>query len=443
MNAVNPWPAAIARLATVLAIFGVLGWLVGYAGLGLFAGTFLYLLWHLHNMARLDGWLRAGIQVKPPESRGVWGEIFNGIYRRQRQHRQRRQYLANLLSRGRESINAMPDAAVVLGTHGEIQWWNGPAKEMLGLRWPQDRGQRLDNLLRNPEFSGFLAGKLPGRESITVSSPVDRSRIVEVRLAPYQDGQRLLLGRDVTRLNRLERMRRDFVANISHELRTPLTVIQGLAETLTDDQRPSDEEWRQSMDMILQQADRIRRLVDDLLLLSRLETDSKPAKATVVDVPRLLERLVQEARAVSGAARHEIVVDAQAGLCLRGEEGELRSAFSNLIFNAVKYTPAGGRIGVRWWSDDAGAHFSVTDTGDGIPPHHLSRLTERFYRVDAGRSSGSGGVGLGLAIVKHVLSRHHSRLAISSRVGEGSTFACGFPADEVVHRQPANEPASP
>ena len=344
MNAVNPWPGAIARLAIVILVFGGLGWIVGDAGLGLFVGTFCYLLWHLYNMARLDGWLRAGIQVKPPESRGVWGEIFNGIYRRQRQHRQRRQYLASLLSRGRESINAMPDAAVILGTHGEIQWWNEPAKELLGLRWPQDRGQRLDNLLRNPEFSAFLGGKLAGRESITVPSPVDRSRIVEVRLAPYQDGQRLLLGRDITRLDRLERMRRDFVANISHELRTPLTVIQGLAETLSDDQRPSDEEWRHSMDMILQQTDRIRRLVDDLLLLSRLETDSKPAKANTVDVPCLLDRLVQEARAVSGSARHDIAVDAEPGLCLRGEENELRSAFSNLILNAVKYTPPGGRI---------------------------------------------------------------------------------------------------
>ena len=420
----NPWPVAIFRLVTVLVVCGLAGWAGGYPVVGLLVGTAGYLGWQMRNLVRLERWLRKGRRIHPPQSQGLWEVIFDNLYRLQRRHRVRRQRLATLLRRFKESANAMPDATVVLRGQGEMQWWNQSATRYLGLRWPQDEGQRVANLLRHPDFAAFLQ-EADYRRAIKVPSPVDERIVLEVRIVPYGDNQRLLLGRDVTRLHRLETMRRDFVANISHELRTPLTVIQGMAETLAEYGVTDVDELRGSLDMVQQQTRRMGRLIDDLLLLSRLETGERPLESNTVNVPSLLRGLAEEARTVS-AGRHEITLEVDETLRLSGDENELRSAFSNLVNNAVKYTPDQGRIAVRWFQQGEEARVEVSDSGIGIPPHHIPRLTERFYRVDSGRTTSSGGTGLGLAIVKHVLSRHQGQLHITSQPEHGSTFTCSF-----------------
>ncbi len=419
----NPWPAATARLAGILMLGLFIGLLTRQIVACVLFALLFYLAYHVFNLVRLELWLRRARQMKPPESEGLWGVIFDSLYRLQRRHRDRRIRLAQLLRRFKESANAMPDATVVLRGAGEMVWWNSTATSYLGLRWPQDQGQRLANLLRFPRFTEFI-NRGDWSEAVKVPSPVNDRQVLEVRIVPYGDDQKLLLARDVSRLHRLETMRRDFVANITHELRTPLTVIRGMAETLADD-AGEREEMRRPLELIEQQTRRMERLVDGLLLLSRLETGERVREPAEVDVSALLRSTVEEAETLS-ARRHRITLAANDALKLRGDEGELRSACSNLITNAVKYTPADGRIDIRWFEAGGAACLSVADTGVGIPGHHIPRLTERFYRVDSGRSPGAGGTGLGLAIVKHVLSRHGGRLEIVSHVEEGSTFTCVF-----------------
>ncbi len=413
------------RLALLLLVAALVGLISGHLLLALLLAFVLFLGVQVRSLVRFERWLRRGRQFQPPQSEGPWGTLFEHLYRLQRRHRERRQRLAELLRRFKESANAMPDATVVLRGMGEMQWWNAMAARYLGLEWPRDQGQRIANLLRHPVFSEFLArGDWHG--SVKVPSPLDEHLVLEIRIVPYGQERKLLLARDVTRLHRLETMRRDFVANITHELRTPLTVIQGVAETLSEQDEADPKNFQRSLGLIQEQSRRMNRLVDDLLLLSRLETGERKSAAVPVDVAAMLEVLAVEASALSGG-RHRIELDIDRDLQLCGDQTELRSAFSNLVVNAVKYTPADGRIVIRWFVDDDAVHMQVVDTGSGIPPHHLPRLTERFYRVDGGRSSATAGTGLGLAIVKHVLSRHDARLDIRSQLNKGSTFDCLFP----------------
>ncbi|EAR21205.1 two-component sensor PhoR [Nitrococcus mobilis Nb-231] len=413
------------RLALLLLIAALIGLASGYVTLALLLALVLFLGVQIRSLVRFERWLRQGRQLRPPRSEGLWATLFEHFYRLQRRHRERRQRLAELLRRFKESANAMPDATVVLRGMGEMQWWNAMAERYLGLEWPRDQGQRIANLFRHPFFSEFLAhGDWYG--SVKVPSPLDEHLILEIRIVPYGQERKLLVARDVTRLHRLEVMRRDFVANITHELRTPLTVIQGVAETLSEQEEAGSEDFQRSLELIQEQSQRMSRLVDDLLLLSRLETGERKSAAVPVDVAAMLEALAVEASALSGG-RHRIELDIDRDLKLHGDQTELRSAFSNLVVNAVKYTPADGRIVIRWFVDDDAVHMQVVDTGFGIPPHHLPRLTERFYRVDSGHNDATAGTGLGLTIVKHVLSRHDARLEIRSQLNKGSTFDCLFP----------------
>ena len=421
----NPWPRALVQFGVVMALAALVGLAAGHVWMVLFFALLVLLAGQVRNVVRLERWLRTGRRIQPPRSHGLWGDIFDNLYRLQRRHRHRRRRLADVLRRFRDSANAMPDATVVLRGRGEMVWWNPIAERYLGLRWPQDEGSPIANLWRHPDFTRFLA-RADWREAVKVPSPLDERTILELRIVPYGASEKLLLARDVTRLHRLETMRRDFVANITHELRTPLTVIQGVAETLSDYGAADPAELERPLSLVLQQTRRMGRLVDDLLLLSRLETGERHRQRERVDVAELVHGVEEEARALS-EGRHEITVTADPALMLDGDYNELRSAFTNLLSNAVKYTPADGRIGIRWFQDSRGACLAVQDSGPGIPAHHLPRLTERFYRVDSGRSAGAGGTGLGLAIVKHVLSRHGGRLEIESRLERGSTFTCVFP----------------
>lgn len=420
----NPWPAAAFRTAAggaFITLFGVatgVPWLVLAAGSGL-------LVYDLTQAYRLERWLRASRRRRPPRGNGVWGHIFDGLDRQQLQQRTRRTRLVRLLRRFREGANAMPDGTIVLSAGGDMQWWNRLASRYLGLRWPQDRGQRIANLIRHPEFAAYLAER-DWTAAVKIPSPQDPRRTLEIRIVPYGDHQQMLLARDISELHRLETMRRDFVGNVSHELRTPLTVLQGMSEQLGEMESLDAEELARPLALMDQQIGRMTRLVDDLLLLSRLETERPAGERGTIDMPALLTEAVDEARALSNE-RHSIALTMDESLGIDGDRDEIRSAISNLLSNAVKYTEAGGRIDVRWFAAEGAACLAVADTGRGVPPHHIPRLTERFYRVDHGRASRDGGTGLGLAIVKHVLSRHGGRLEVTSQVGVGSTFTALFP----------------
>lgn len=429
----NSWSEEIWRVIGLLVLAVFLGLLFEHVTLMLLIAVSAYLGWMLYNVRHLQRWLQVGKSYSPPDSVGIWGEIFSGIYRLQKRNKKRQKRLVRLLGRFRETTEAMPDGIVVMYANGTIEWWNEAAAKLLDLKYPQDVGQRITNLVREPQFSAFIERHAEG-EVLSIPAPGDKHKAVALQVTPYGENQTLLIARDVTLLQRVEQMRRDFVANISHELRTPLTVMSGFLEALSDEQHIDAQTLQRSLQLMKQQSRRMYRLVEDLMLLSRLENEQKPVKHEAVAVPQILAGLREEAQVISGDRNHQITLDVDENLYLYGDGKELDSAFSNLLINAVNYTPTGGAINVRWYEDEAGAHLSVSDTGIGIPPHHIPRITERFYRVDVARSRETGGSGLGLAIVKHALNHHEATLSVDSEVGRGSTFVCHFPRKSVVHK---------
>ncbi|HSM26966.1 MAG TPA: phosphate regulon sensor histidine kinase PhoR [Thioalkalivibrio sp.] len=423
----NPWPAMQARAILSLLVLGLLAWLTGQWLLVFLLAAVAVVVWDLINLRRLERWLRLTRKLDPPRSAGLWGEIFDGLYLMRQRSRIRDKQRRSLVRNYRDSIKAMPDATVVLTGDYRIDWFNEAARDLLGLQWVRDEGQRITNIVRHPDFVGFLSVSTRESRSLSLPAPEDPQKWLEIRLIPYAKKRFLLLARDTTALKRLETMRSDFVANVSHELRTPLTVIYGVSESLSDEVA-HDPDLARSVHLLREQAERMKHLVDDLLLLARLETGTEAGNGHWLDVPALLATLIEEGRVLSGEHAHQFELDAEPGLFLYGNETELRSAFANLLFNAIHYTPDGGRIRVHWGSDMRGGVLEVQDTGIGIEPEHIERLTERFYRVDTGRSKSRGGTGLGLAIVKHVLMRHNAQLRIHSEPGKGSRFTCLFPA---------------
>jgi len=422
------WTFALARLAGILLAGLCLGLFFGPIWIWLLAAACFYLAWQLLNLYRLDRWLRLRSQLDPPNIGGIWGDIIGQVVRLHRRKQYHKQRLVQLFRELRRSTAALPDGVIILSSQNEIVWFNRQAARLLGLRRPIDIGLRVDNLIRSPEFVHYLHGDdfvLP----LIIRPPVHADSYLALQVVPYGAGQSLLLVRDVTRQMRLESMRKDFVANASHELRTPLTVISGYLDTLADD--PGiDETWAGPIRDMRAQAQRMNAIITDLLELSRLESTDGEAPRDPIDVPRMLERLHRDALAKSERPRHvQLELDSADGLY--GAAHEIESAFTNLLVNGLKYTLTDGTVRMRWWVDHEGAHFSVIDTGIGIPAEHIPRLTERFYRVDAGRSRGEGGSGLGLAIVKHALQRHGGWLDVQSIEGKGSTFTCHFPAQRI------------
>jgi two-component system phosphate regulon sensor histidine kinase PhoR len=414
----------ISAVLLLSAIFGEFFTWAAVAGIG-------YLVWHLRNLLRLVGWINRRLSGEPPQSSGVWEEVFLQLFRFRQRNRRRHKRLVSRLSRFQEAAQALPNAIIVLNNEGTIEWCNNAATRMLGIHTSNDLGQRILNLVRTPALVGYIRqGEFD--EPLKIHSPVDENMSLSIRIVPYGADQRLLIARDITRVERLEEMRRDFVANVSHEMRTPLTVISGYLELFAESDNRDSDDFDDVIVRMGEQASRLQSIIGDLLLLSRLESDTYRAAHEPVNIPQLLKVLVDEARSLSGYKNHTISLECDDKLVIRGNEQELRSAFSNLAFNAVNYTPAGGEITLSWYSDSEGAHFAVRDTGIGIPAQHIDRLTERFYRVDVGRSRHSGGTGLGLAIVKHVLQRHRARLHIESQAGQGSVFRCDFPPEQIV-----------
>ena len=418
----------LAVLAAVVAL-PVGHFVAHWAGWTVFCGSLgLQMAFHFRYFARLDRWSRAPVVDDSLEGEGAWDGVFGRLYRHEKDLRAqiaaREQEIVMLIAAGQ----ALTDGVVLLDLHNQILFCNTTAETQLGLVIGTDRGQPVVNMVRQPEFVAYLNGEDFSRP-LTLRSERGEDRVLSIYVIPYAGNRRLMQVKDVTQTDRLDRMRRDFVANVSHELRTPLTVLAGFLETLQEIDVDRDEQKR-FLDMMSEQSLRMQSIVQDLLTLSSIES-APPPEAEIVDMANIVDKLRRDAEALS-AGRHQIVVESDGQGDLRGSESELVSAFGNLVANAVRYTPTNGTVRIIWRASALGAEFAVQDTGIGIDPKHIPRLTERFYRIDRGRSRDAGGTGLGLAIVKHSLSRHQAQLDIKSTPGVGSCFTARFPASRVV-----------
>ncbi len=416
--------------------FTVVGLYFGEPLYGLTLGLVIYLWWTLVQARRLYKWLaNPSAPDEAPQSVGLWGDIFDNLHKLHQTHLHTQDRLRAQINRVQESTNAMRDGVIMTDSKGAMEWWNGSAEHLLGFRRNTDRGQYIHNLIRTPAFKHYFDSR-DYREPLELHSPAKPHLHLQIQISLFGDDDRLIVAKDVTRLYQLEQMRRDFVGNVSHEMRTPLTVISGYLETLVDNADELPAKWRRAINTMSAQSSRMEALITDLILLSRIETGEQTVHDNPTDVETLLGQICHDARALSGDQQHELSIQVNDHRLLRGDESQLRSAFSNLVFNAVKYTPARGRITVTWSTNREGAHLSVKDTGIGIDPIHIPRLTERFYRADPSRHKDTGGTGLGLAIVKHVLLNHDGTLEIRSHIGEGSEFICHFPRERLVERVP-------
>lgn len=409
----------------------VLGWLALALAVGFFVGHLSLLLLIIVSgllirqtlaINELEKWLRRGQFRDYHQRKGIWGDIYYHLWKISKSDKKRKKRLSKMLDQFRTSTDALPDAAVVLGEHGEIEWTNKAARDVLGLK-KSDKGQRIPNLIRAPQFIQYLKTN-DYRQKIFIASPVNDATILQISIVPYGAGLRLLLAQDVTQIKNMERVRTDFVANVSHELRTPLTVLKGYLETMLD-MAEIPLAYQRSVENMRAQTDRMQHLIDDLLLLARLET--QPKKCECVNMRDLLEQICHESDLLEKDERRiELTMETDANL--NGDRQELQSAFSNLLVNAMKYSPANSPVKVRWYrQDDGSTCFEVEDFGEGISNHDIHRITERFYRAEVKRNHKIEGTGLGLAIVKHVMNRHDAKLDIDSQLGSGSRFRCWFP----------------
>lgn len=395
-------------------------------------GLLIYLIGHIYWIHRLYTWLLKPVLNQIPNGYGIWEDVFAMIYHEQRKHSRNQTELSTALERFRHATSALPDAVVVLNTQNEIEWFNEPAQKQLGLDRTHDEKQPISYLVRNKEFVEYL-------QSSDYSMPIklrswrNAEVTLEIQLIPFGTKQKLLICRDISALEKTEVMRRDFIANVSHELRTPLTVIGGFLETLSDMAGEVSDTAKPYFNMMQEQTTRMRRIIEDLLTLSKIESNTKHTEDAEIDMKNMLQLIQNDARGLS-QGKHTIHLSIDENLNLSGAQDELLSAFSNLVSNAIRYTPDGGDIYIQWELVNGQAVFSVRDTGIGIEQRHIDRLTERFYRVDTSRSRETGGTGLGLSIVKHILNRHQAHLNIKSEVNVGSTFSIAFPKARTINK---------
>ena len=400
------------------------GLLIGYPLPVLGLAALVFAGWQFYNLWKLHQWTRNPVE-DVPQSMGLWADIYDGISTLAKRNRRQREKYRTMINEFQSLTNAFPDATLAIDENDVITWFNQAAESLLDLRNPGDLGQPITNLLRDPDFANWLAVQDEVRSPLEMPSPRGEQRWLTVNAVAFRDNQRLVVLRDTTEVHNVEKIRRDFVANISHELRTPLTVVQGYLELL--EQHPADD-VAQAVDKMLNQTGHMQSLLDDLLELSRVQSAEASSDDEVVNVGAMLMQLKEQAEELS-RGQHDIRFDIEQDLYLGGVAADLESAFGNMISNAVKYTPEGGAIRVSWQNSQEGPQFQVVDEGVGIPARDIPRITERFYRVGADRGRQTGGTGLGLAIVKHVLNAHQADLTISSELGEGSTFTATFPAD--------------
>ncbi len=427
---------ALTRIGMALLGALIVGLMFGRVAAMLAIALALILGFQLWSFVRVDRWLRRRRLEQPPDIDGAWGEliaVIDRIYRRKQHHKSQ---VTELLREFRRLTTAMPEGAILLGPGHEILWFNPRAADWLHLRRKRDFGIRIENLVRHPSFVQYLRAESP-EGGVVVYEPGDTNRWLHFSVVRTGGSeQQLLILRDVSRQMQLESMRKDFVANASHELRSPLTVISGYLDALADDEK-LDATWNSPVQEMRRQAERMGTIINDLLELSKLESGDRRAPDQPIDIGGLFALLRHEISTLDHCPQTiNLTLDSEDQLL--GAEREIHSVVANLLSNAAKYTPPEGEIELRWWTDADGAHISVRDTGVGISEEHLPRLTERFYRVDSGRSRDMGGSGLGLAIVKHALQRHQATLTINSQQGVGSTFTCHFPLSRISKRPDAN-----
>jgi len=422
------WSVTLIRIVVALIAGAAIGAIYGSIAGGMFIAALGLLAWHLYNLYRLSTWLKTNDFEDFPIGLGIWPEVFADVSFFRARARRRGKRLRAVLKEFRQSARAFPDAGIILSPNYEALYFNKAARDLLGLKKRADRGQRIENIVRAPAFIEYLHSENYD-DPIEFALPPTGDVCVSCRVVPYGPDQRLLFMQDVTRKKLLETMRRDFVANASHELRTPLTVITGYLDVLSDDeelapelQAPVQEMNRQSL--------RMRTLLQDLLRLSELESAESSSKEHPVDMAALMSSARQAAKALDECPE-SIEIEIESGASVLGEQSELQSVVSNLVVNAANHTDKDGSIVMRWSTDEKCGYLSVSDTGIGIAPEDVPRLTERFYRVDAGRSRDKGGTGLGLAIVKHALNRHEAELIIESELEQGSVFTCVFPKERL------------
>lgn len=422
-------------LSLTIAAALIIGYAYDAVQLCLIIALLGYVFWILYRIKELETWVREARRKTPPSDDfgGVWGEIADDVRLLCKRYDKEKTRLKAIVERVQDMTSALPDAVVLVDNRGNIEWWNTAAKRLLRFQ-EVDRGHRLVNFVRHPRFVNYFEGG-DYDKPLELESLRKEGQDLQFYVHPFGQGERLVVIRDVTRVRRLEQMRKDFVSNVSHELRTPLTVIRGYIETLLDAPDMASK-WKTAMQQMLQQSNRMGALVNDLITLSHMETGDNDQSTTAIAIPPLLRNIISDAQSLSDS-EHRITLSGSEDLSVLGNERELHSAISNLVFNAVKYSPSGGDIEIAIANTSEGATISVSDHGLGIDPKHIPRITERFYRVDEGRSTAMGGTGLGLAIVKHALMRHDAELRISSRVGQGSTFSCHFPPERIAHKKVA------
>ena len=438
------WPPVIFRFAIVLALSLALGFAFGehFGFAAAIAGLLVLIGFHLFYLRQVVTWLEAPnateLPLELPKGFGAWESVMRALRQSRRRGNDRHELLANTLNRFIDATSALPDGIIILDGSDHLEWCNPRAAEHFGLDLERDRGYFISNLIRRPAFTEYLI-HAEFNEPLILTDEY-RSQVLSVQPLPFEDTRRIVVSRDVSQLRRVEAMRQDFVANVSHEMRTPLTVVCGFLEHLVDEPDLPTEERHRIETIMLDQSRRMRVLIDDLLTLSKFETQTTPPADESFALKPLFDEIVSEGRALSGAKHsiHLAPISTLPSLTLRAAREEIRSALENLLTNAIRYTPQGGTITLTGERNHHELRLQVCDTGPGIAPEHIPRLTERFYRVDKSRSRETGGTGLGLAIVKHVLARHGGRLEIQSEIGVGSTFTMILPASRVVDDVPVH-----
>lgn len=418
-------------LAFFLLIAALIGFGIGYLWVCILTAFGVFFALQLRSLYLVNDWISNRPYDVPPNLDGIWGALLFNVYRAQRQERIVQAEMVGLIDRAQSSLIALAEAVVLIDELHQIEWWNPAAEKLLGIQ-QLDHGRNILSILRQPSFIEYFTNIDLAPDGLKMKSSVLEDHYVQVKLTRFGRESRLLVAYDVTRMHNLEQMRKDFVDNISHELRTPLTVLSGYIETFTD-QEDLNPRWKRAFDQMQSQTRRMNALVNDLLLLSRLENDKKVAKNQIIEMPSLMNQLYDDAHAYNVDYGHTLNLEIDSHCDLIGSDVELASAFSNLVTNAIKYTPKGGTVTIGWHDDGTHGYFTVEDTGIGIDPKHLPRLTERFYRVDSARSRQTGGTGLGLAIVKHVLMQHQAYLEIESKENRGSLFKVVFPKERLYH----------
>jgi two-component system, OmpR family, phosphate regulon sensor histidine kinase PhoR len=419
-------------------------WLISGATVALLAfsiGLLLYLASHISWLHKLHLWFKTPVLKDIPEGSGAWQDVFTALLQYERNNLANQSQLGSALERFNLTAEAIPDGLIILSPSNEVEWCTSHAENQLGLDIKTDKNLPIVNLLRDSHFIAYLYNA-EYIEPFKLKSWRDPEVIFEIQIIPFANQQKLLICRDMTQMEKVDAMRRDFIANVSHELRTPLTVVGGFLETLSDMEGAIPEAIKTYFGMMQEQTGRMRRIIEDLLTLSTIESNTEAPEDNEIDMAKLLKALQNDAIGLSQSlykAKHKVHIDADPTLNLSGAQEELHSALSNLVSNAVRYTTPknnkpGGEIFLTWHLVGEQAVFSVRDTGIGIEQQHIDRLTERFYRVDRSRSRETGGTGLGLSIVKHILIRHQARLEIASEIGIGSTFSVVFPKGRIVQK---------